>query len=184
MVRQPTLGVNVLIVYEDFVSGLRAKYVLDQLAWQPGLPADHPSNWWRLDLLRGGTFRSVASAQAVTADIVMLSAHGSTDTLKAFHVWSGEWIFQRGPRPGALVISLDEAARSAPDATATRAALQNLADSAGMQLFPHFGELPVAAPSLDSVPIAVPYAENIHTLPPPTVEALHQTPYLSGGIND
>jgi len=66
---------GVLLLYQDFSTGVRARQALDQVVRQFDLGADFKVVLWRFDLLREPEVRERAATEAATADIVFLSAH-------------------------------------------------------------------------------------------------------------
>src|SRR2546428_13991075 len=70
------LRLEVLLIYEDLRTALRAKQTFDHAVRQLGLEADIHVNAWRFDLLRDPEMREEAAREAGTAALVLLSAHG------------------------------------------------------------------------------------------------------------
>jgi len=59
----------VLLVYEDFSTGLRARQTFEEVASQLELDADFEVNLWRFDLLRESALRERAAIEAAKADM-------------------------------------------------------------------------------------------------------------------
>ncbi len=73
------LRLDVLAVYEDFATGLRARQTLDQTVQRLEADADVQVNLWRFDLLREPALRQQAAEEAAEADIVFVSMHGQSE---------------------------------------------------------------------------------------------------------
>ncbi len=134
---------NVLVVYEDLGTGLRARHTFDQAVGQLGLQADFHVNLWRFDLLREPALLERAADQAAQADIVFLSAHGPGGLPAAVTSWLKYWLARKGSGPRALAVSLDIGAR---DTAATKLMVETLRAAtlpAGVDEFLHFGEAPL-----------------------------------------
>lgn len=141
----PALEVQVL--YEDFQTGLRAKQAIDGIAIQLGVGTKFQMGLWRFDLLQEPALCAEVANAAVRADVVLLSAHGQHGLPEAVQRWLAGWLSRTSDEPPALVVLLDAAAQQTISAHHWLAALQLRVRPAGVELFPHFGELNPFAPN-------------------------------------
>lgn len=133
--RRGTVGLDVLLLYEDFSTGLRARQTLTQVAEALDLPMDFQVELWRLDLLREPILLAQAAAEAARADIVLLSEHGRSDVPAVLDSFLRKWVANRGGKPSALVVSLDTEARGGSIANRTIETLRAIAEPAGAEVF-------------------------------------------------
>jgi len=135
------LRLEVLLIYEDLRTALRAKQTFEHVVRQVGLEADIHVNAWRFDLLRDPQMREEAAREAGAATLVLLSAHGRGELPAEVSSWFKQWLATKGDEPCALVVSLDSNARaSVATANPMLSSLQTAAAPAGVEVFPHFGE--------------------------------------------
>jgi len=132
------------LAYEDLLTGLRAKRVLDRVMQNTAEGEAHHLQLLRFDLLEYPELHYWAAREAGLADMVMLSAHGTADLPGSVKSWLDLWLCRRGRTPTALVASLDEQlSRSAQDSPAV-IYLRGLAARSGLALFTHFGGMSCA----------------------------------------
>src|SRR5215472_3328939 len=90
-VRYAELGtapeLKVLLLYEDAETGLRAKRSVAALYGQGDLDAGVETRLWRLDLLSTAWLREQAAAEAVDADVIIVSLHGDDELPEAMREW-------------------------------------------------------------------------------------------------
>jgi len=137
---EATGRLDVLLVYEDFSTGLRARQAFDKVACQLKPDTDFKVDLWKFDLLREPALLEWAATEAAKADIVFLSAHGQDQLPKAAHSWLEQWFERRGGEPCALVVLLDKAPGDAAGAGQTWEALRAAALAAGVDVFHHSAE--------------------------------------------
>ena len=133
---------SVLLIYEDFSTGLRAKLLCDQVVNSLKLEVDFRVSLWRFDILREPALLERATDEAAKADIVFLSAHGPSDLPTAINLWFNQWLERRRDEPCALVVPLDVNAQDSAVAAQVIGWLQAAAGPKGVTVFPHFGEPP------------------------------------------
>jgi hypothetical protein len=131
---------NVLLVYEDLGTGLRARWAFEQTARQLEGEAGFNVNLWKFDLLREPVLFQRAVNDAAKADIVFLSAHGHGVLPVAVDLWLKRWLERRGGEPCALVVLLDDVAGDNATADQALQALQATALAGGVQVFLNAGE--------------------------------------------
>lgn len=132
------------LAYEDLLTGLRAKRVLDHVLESTGDRVAHHLQLLRFDLLQYPELHYWAAREAGLSDVVILSTHGALDLPDGVKSWLELWLCRKSDKPAALVASLDEEiSRHAQDSPAV-AYLRRLAAGSGLALFTHFGGMSVA----------------------------------------
>lgn len=102
------LGVpEVVIVYEDFSTGLRAKQLFDRL-FQRMESAKYRLNMWKFSVLHLHALRSQAIHDAASAAILCVSAQGQGELPPPVYDWANQWSHSSGPHPYALVALLEK----------------------------------------------------------------------------
>ena len=71
---------NVVIAYEDFETGKRAKKTYDFLVENLGHDARFSNQMWKFDVLTIPKLREMAAKDATAADIIIISCHGASPT--------------------------------------------------------------------------------------------------------
>jgi hypothetical protein len=133
------IRLRVAIVYEDFATGARAKSALEFLLGSEQPEVDVQLEMWRFDLWHDPeTSRQVRNELAVV-DIVVFSTHGKGTVPGGVLIWLDQWLKMQRASPGALVVSLDEAASDDLSARQMLTSLQSRAATAGVQVFLHLG---------------------------------------------
>lgn len=176
-------GVDVLLVYEDFSTGLRARQVFEQVARQLELEADFNVDLWKFDLLREPALLEWAANEAVKADLVFLSAHGQGELPGTVNMWLRRWLERRGGEPCALVVLIDTLAGDTGAANQMLEALRATALAAGVDVFLHAAEaLPTERqPVLDEIH---PYPETRTASPDELFHGVELHPNRDWGINE
>ena len=128
-----TLNLDVLVVYEDLETGLKASESLNRTVQQLESPVDMRVDFWRFDLFRDPAFlRQVAKEEA---DIVILSTHCRAQLPVTVNSWFREWLGRRGGEPRALAVLFDDRAKDTPDAAEMLKELSAAAQPAGVDVF-------------------------------------------------
>lgn len=137
---------RVLVFYEDFTTGLRAKSLLDRVGLRLGQGGLWRVHWLRLDLLNEPAFAAESMGKVPGTDLIVISAHGSGKRYDELERWFAGWEgkLKKADRRGALVVSLDAGAEIATAGQRTMFRFRVLATRAGLPLFPHFSDLPVS----------------------------------------
>lgn len=133
---------DVAILYEDWGTGVRAKHACEQVAEQAPAPVAFSLDLWRFDLLEEEALRAEALRATADSDLLIVSAHGHRGLPTALQAWLQDWLVQRLSGPTGLVISLDATAKGSSAANQILAAWSELAQSAQVDLFLHFGHAP------------------------------------------
>jgi hypothetical protein len=140
---------SVLILYEDFGTGLRAKHSLDMLPKQGPAPAPWSTKLWRIDLLSDPLLGEQAVLEAAAADVIILSVHGRGELPAVVREWLNSWLGRKQNRPCVLGVLLDSEEASQGGDNPVLAYAQQVATAAGANLFYGYSEAPVS--ELDSV---------------------------------
>jgi hypothetical protein len=126
---------DVLLLYEDLGTALRAKHSLDLLPGQLGPEAGLHTRLWRLDLLGEPLLAEQAAIEAVTVDVIILSLHGRDELRPEARDWLSRWLDHKEDRPYALAALLDpEPAQPGTDNPVV-AYLKRIAEAANADLF-------------------------------------------------
>jgi hypothetical protein len=130
------LPVNVLIVHEDFDAAIRARMTL-----VPFLDALKPDfavrlDLWGLDELQ--TFpllREDAAAEALAADIVVVTLQEGAELPPAIREWFAIWAPKKKGRPSAFVALSGNGSRNGGGVLPLRAYFREVAQNGGMDFF-------------------------------------------------
>ena len=138
---QPIL--EVLILYEDFATGLRAKCSLDLLLSQCRMETCFRTKIWKVDLLSEPLLREQAAIEAAGSDVILLSVHGRGNVPAAMLDWVSRLLHYKEDRPYAIGLMLDPDVATPAAHNAVRAHLQQVAAAAGVDFFCDFRAAPV-----------------------------------------
>jgi hypothetical protein len=130
-----TESVHGVLVYEDFVTGLRARSVFEQCAAHFGAGNRTRVSLWRFDMLELAPLRQQAAREAAGAELVVLSAHGDAELPAGLRSWFLEWLGTIPGQPWALIVSLDRGAGTRESAGRLLGFLGPLAQRANMDFF-------------------------------------------------
>jgi hypothetical protein len=136
-------SLDVLILYEDYGTGLRAKHSLDFLPAQLPAHAKWSTKLWRSELLSDPVLSEQAAMEAAAADVIILSVHGQSALPEEVRAWLNRWLNQKARRPYALGVLLDAGDVSQGSENPVVAYLQQVALVAGVDLFYGFSEAPL-----------------------------------------
>ena len=99
----------VMILYEDSMTGRRAKLMLDRVLNEVDLPEPVDLRICRMNLLHEPMIRARAVRMAAESEIVVLSTYGKEEGLKDVEVWLEEWSRSRNDHPCAFAVLLHDA---------------------------------------------------------------------------
>ena len=136
-------SLKVVILYEDFATGLRAKSILDRMMNRLDTETECHNDWCRLDMLRQAVFRMEIMRKVAEVDILVASAHGDSKPFAELERWLEEWVHRRANRAGALVLSLDAGAKDTDPGRRTLLRFRVIAAKTGLVLFSHFEDPPI-----------------------------------------
>ena len=129
------LSLDVLVVYDDLETGLKASQTLDRTMQRLEATVDMQVNFWRFDLFREPAFLQQAARQE--ADIVFFSTHGRAKLPATVDSWFREWFACQRDEPRALAVWLDDQAKDTAGATEMVEELSAAARLAGVDVFLH-----------------------------------------------
>ncbi len=133
---------NVMILYEDFGTGLRAKRSLDLLPEQLRANAKLSTKLWRIELLADPLLSEQAAMEAGAADVIILSVHGQRSLSAEVQAWLSSWLRHRRREACALGVLLDSRQDSTGSEKPIVSYLQQVANVAGADLFYSFSDAP------------------------------------------
>jgi hypothetical protein len=132
-VRSPPTPFNVVIMYEDFGTGARAKKGLDYVAEELGNDFEFRHTMWRLDILQDPKLNTLAAPALAEADLLIISLRGEGQLPVKIRALIDTRLKEETNRDCALVALFETAA------SATRspvyACLANLARQHGLDFF-------------------------------------------------
>ena len=126
---------NVLILYEDWTTGLCAKKTFDSLANELGGKYEFNHCLWQFDLLGDKHCEKAVNREAVDADMVVVSAHGNSELPLWVKAWFEKWLLQKRKASGALIGLFDRDAESFDCREVIRSYLQDAAIRGKMSFF-------------------------------------------------
>jgi hypothetical protein len=182
-VRHPGQGtapeLKVLLLYEDAETGLRAKRSVAALHGQGDVDASVETRLWRLDLLSTAWLREQAAAEAVDADVIIVSLHGDDELPEAMREWLSLWLERKANRPYALGVLLDAGPVREDHAPQVAGYLETVATVGGADLLWGFCETPSAnLPEMDRA------GAPSHMVREPNADLYHAGRYSHWGINE
>ena len=126
---------EIVIVYEDFAAGVRAKRILDRLgaALKPAIEIN--TGLWKFELLDDPQLREHAASEASKADMIVVSARGDSDLPTAVKNWVERWLAQKGGGLAALVALLDHPPQTDDSSWPAYAYLLQVAGEGKMDFF-------------------------------------------------
>jgi hypothetical protein len=128
-------ALEVLLLYEDLGTALRAKYSLDRMLLQLGAEVKMSTRLWRLDLLSQPLLAEQAAIEASAADLIVLSLHSHRQLRAEVRDWLSRWLDHKSDRPCALAALLDVEPTQAGSRNPVLAYLRRVAETAGADLF-------------------------------------------------
>ncbi len=135
-------AIEVLLLYEDLGTALRAKLSLDRLSVHLGAETGISTRVWRLDLLSHPLLAEQAVMEAVAAHVIVLSLHGRTRMWTEVCTWLNRWRERKEDRSYALAALLDAETGSPGSADPAISYLKHIAKTAGADLFCSSGQAP------------------------------------------
>jgi hypothetical protein len=128
--------VHLLVAYQDTATRNRAIHVCDHLVAGLGAEFDFSFSWWRFSYLAEPRLAEAAAAAALSADMIVFSAHA--DCMIPPHVvsWIDSWVDRRPERAGALVAMIGLVDDPKKGLTPAHFYLRRVAERARMDYFP------------------------------------------------
>jgi hypothetical protein len=121
---------NVLIMYEDFGTGKRAKRGLDCVAEELGNDFEFRHTMWRLDILQDPKLNILAAPALAEADLLIISLRAEGQIPAKIRVLIDMWLAEKINRDGALVALFE--AKASETRGSVYACLANLARRHGL----------------------------------------------------
>lgn len=135
---QPTAnGSEILVVYEDFASGLRAKRLFDQVLFPFDARNRLGLNMWKFNLLRVPALRAHATRDALLAAMVCIAVGSPGELPRDLLQWTAEWLPEKKKDSGALVLLLGTTDSAQASALPSIQFLKNLAGEMNIEFFLH-----------------------------------------------
>src|SRR5262245_46368193 len=82
---------KVVIAYQDFEMGKRAKHIYDILTQSLGADFEFSNQMWKFDVLSIPRLKEIAVKDAFEADILMLALRGGQDLAAGVQAWIESW---------------------------------------------------------------------------------------------
>jgi hypothetical protein len=133
-------GSEILVVYDDLASGVRAKLLFDEVLFPLASRGQIRLNMWKFNLLGLPALRAQASRDARHAAMVCIATESADELPLDVVRWVGEWLPEKKADGGAVVLMLG--ATDAAEASALRSVqfLKNMAGEMHMEFFLHCAE--------------------------------------------
>ena len=135
-------AIEVLLLYEDLGTALRAKLSLDRLSVHLGAETGISTRVWRLDLLSHPLLAEQAVMEAVAAHVIILSLRGRRHIRTEVRTWLDRWLDRKEDRSYALAALLDAETGSPRSLDPAISYLRGIAKTARADLFCSSGEAP------------------------------------------
>jgi hypothetical protein len=132
---------NVVIAYEDFETGKHAKETYDFLVSNLSHECRFANQMWKFDVLGIPKLREMAAKDAVVADIIIISCHGTHELSADVKAWINSWIYQSSNAIALVALFGDGAVYN--DNYNVRGYLAEVARLAHMEFFAQPNPLPV-----------------------------------------
>ncbi len=94
---------TIVVLYDGDATRTRALTACDFLVNQFWQDVELQFHWWRTDFLRDETLATVASANAVASDFLIVCLDSRREISPALESWFEGWLTERSGREGALV---------------------------------------------------------------------------------
>jgi len=131
---------KIVIAYETFASGMRAKGVSERLAAQLETEFDINSDVWKFDMLRHSRLREQAATDAAEADMIIISVGRAPELPTHVSDWVESWLPRKKGGQAALVALLDQHQEADGDLPPLATYLQEMAEKGSMDFFCKAGD--------------------------------------------
>jgi hypothetical protein len=136
--RSASVSVNsiptAVVAYEDTPTGLRAVHALDGLPLFAATHGKFVRRLWRWDLLRPLWLSEQAAREASTADVLVISAHGSGEFPPEVQLWLNCWLTNSRSHACAFALLLDHEPIASDGPNRMLVFARHIADCAGVNL--------------------------------------------------
>jgi hypothetical protein len=128
-------AINVVMVYEDYAGGLRAKRLYDNLCRQLKPECEVNQSMWKFEVLASPRLSEMAAEEAAEADLVILSLRGDVGLPGKVKDWIETWVGEKGSQGSALVVLFDDVEEDRNEIASIQACLRQLARRGEMSFF-------------------------------------------------
>jgi hypothetical protein len=139
-IEEPTLHLEVLLIYEDETTAWRARHAVDHVLNRPETRTQYHIQPWKLDQLRQSEGYGQAIHDALAADVVVLSTHGKNVAGLQAAARLMQWVGLKRGTPCGLLISVHPADELFTAETPELNELCSAATRNGMTVIFHAGE--------------------------------------------
>jgi hypothetical protein len=94
---------QIVVLYDGTATRARAMVACDYLVGQFWEDVELSFHWWRTDFLRDPAFATVAAANAIDSDFLIICSGTEHELSPALEQWFETWLERRGNHLGALV---------------------------------------------------------------------------------
>ncbi|MBI5773406.1 MAG: hypothetical protein HZA89_06650 [Verrucomicrobia bacterium] len=126
---------NVLIVYEDFASGWRAKTICQNLVRECGGDCEFQQTMWKFDALKISRLKDIAAEEAAGADMIIISTQSDSPLAEEVKSWIELWAVEKVPQNRSLVSMSISDASPAGGTGSAHSYLERVAQRAHMDFF-------------------------------------------------
>jgi hypothetical protein len=133
---------KILIAYETFSSGVRAREMSERLAARLQSEFEMSSDIWKFELLNHPQLREQAATEAAEADMVIMAARRAADLPAHIRDWIESWLPQRKEGSAAALVALldePEEEESRAETPPLGAYLRRVAEEGHMDFFCQVG---------------------------------------------
>jgi hypothetical protein len=134
--------VNVVVAYEDFYAGSRAKAVFDRIAGHLRSANFLKCEMWKFNVLEVPGLSRLAASEAARAHLIVVAAHEGRELLDAVQDWIRGRLVEKGEMPRALVAILNHDETVAGNRTPVATCLRKMAETAKVDFFCHASKWP------------------------------------------
>jgi hypothetical protein len=127
--------IKVVVAYEDFDTGTRAMEMSERLAFRLKPRFEINSSAWKFEMLAHPQLRNQAVTETSEADMIIVSAHDSTEVPAYVKNWMEGWLTQKRGDQSALVALLDQAEHIVDEVSPLRAYLRQMAERGCIDFF-------------------------------------------------
>jgi hypothetical protein len=130
-----SLVFKIVIAYEHFDGGTRAKNMTERMAAQLPPPITINTDAWKFELLGDLHLKELAGCSAAEADMLIIAATGNTELPAHVTQWIEQWAFRERNEAGALVAlhSLEQDALE--ESSPLRTSLRRIAEQGNVHFF-------------------------------------------------
>ena len=132
---EPKQTISVVMVYEDYATGLRAKRLYDELCRQLEPDCELNQSMWKFEVLGVPRLGTVAAEEAAEADMIIVSMSGENELPKTVADWLETWLGEKVGQSSALVTLFDETEEEENQCETIQWHLRQVARRGGMSFF-------------------------------------------------